>query len=140
MKDFYSLAQMALPVLTDIPRPRKLDEALIESCKSYGDAIRLCLEHRISRKNEGEIASYLGFKGAHLAKVKYGKGYLSSEQESILQRVCSNTAIKQWAEKCDRDLEKWLTRPEGEVPDHVKALLSQMVQEQIQSMGYVRVA
>lgn len=140
MKDFYSLAQMALPVLTDIPRPRRLEDALIDACKSYGDAICLCLESRIARKNEGEIASYLGFKGAHLAKVKYGKGYLSSEQETILQRVCSNTAIKQWAEKCERDLEKWMTRPEGEIPEHVKAMLSQMVQDEIKNMGYVRAA
>lgn len=140
MKDFYSLVQMSLPVLTEIPRPRKLDDALVERCKSYGDAVRLCIEHRIARKNEGEIASYLGFKGAHLAKVKYGKGYLSGEQESILQRACSNTAIRQWAEKCDRDLENWLAKPEGEVPEHLKAMLERMVQEQITSMGYTRAA
>lgn len=140
MKDFYHLVQLALPVLTDIPRPRKLDDALIEACKSYGDAVRVCLDHRIARKNEAEIAGCLGFKGAHLSKVKYGKGYLSSEQEAILQRACSNTAIKQWAQKCERDLEKWLTKPEGDVPEHLKAMLSQMVQEEIKSLGYVRAA
>lgn len=140
MKDFYSLVQMSLPVLTEIPRPRKLDDALVEGCKNYGDAVCLCLNQRIARKNEGEIAGYLGFKGAHLAKVKYGKGYLSSEQETILQRACSNTAIKQWAEKCERDLEKWLAHPDGEVPEHLRAMLERMVKEEIVNMGYARTA
>lgn len=140
MRDFYRLAQAALLVLTDIPPPRKLDDALIDACKTYGDAVRTCLNHRIARKNEAEIAGLLGFKGAHLSKVKYDKGYLSSEQETILQRACSNTAIKQWAEKCERDLEKWLNKPEGDVPEHVRAILAQMVQDEIKSMGYVRAA
>ena len=59
MKSFYSLAQKVLPVLTEIPPPRPLDDALIDACQNYGDAVRLCLEYRISRKNEGEIAGYL---------------------------------------------------------------------------------
>ncbi|MDW9242908.1 hypothetical protein [Burkholderia cepacia] len=138
MKDFNRLAQMALPVLLEIPAPRAIEPALIESCETYSDAVCLCLERRIRRLREGEIAEYLGFKGPHLAKVKGGKGYLTSDQEAILQRLCSNTAIEQYAEKRRADLDRMLQRPDL-APD-VEALVERLVAQKLAEAQLARVA
>jgi hypothetical protein len=98
MKRFDDLVQVALPVLTEIPKPRLLEHVLVETCEDYGDAIRLCLDKRIRRMRESEIAEYLGFSAPHLTKVKNGQGYLTTDQELILQHLCSNWAICQYAE------------------------------------------
>ncbi|QTO46357.1 hypothetical protein [Burkholderia latens] len=138
MKDFNHLAQAALPVLMQIPAPRQIEQILIEGCKTYADAVCLCLDKRIRRLNEGEIAEYLGFKGPHLAKVKGGKGYLTSDQEAILQRLCSNTAIEQYAEKRRNDLDRMLKAPDVD-PD-VAALVERLVAQKLAEAQRARTA
>jgi len=113
---------------------------LIESCKDYTDAVRLCLDKRIRKMQEGEIAAYLGLKRAQLAKVKMNLAKLSSEQEVLLQHLCSNWAIKQFREMEEERLAKWLEKPTAEIPPEMQAAVAQMVREQIASMGYVKVA
>ena len=138
MKDFNRLAQSALPVLMQIPEPRQIDPALVEACQTYADAVCLCLDKRIRRLREGEIAEYLGFKGPHLAKVKGGRGYLTSDQEAILQRLCSNTAIEQYAAKRRADLDRMLKVPDVD-PD-VAALVERLVAQKMAEAQQSRVA
>lgn len=111
MKNFNDLMQLALPVLMEIPKPRQLDTGLIETCEDYGDAIRLCLDKRVRRIREGEIAEYLGFAAPHLTKVKNGQGYLTTDQELILQHLCSNWAIAQYAEMRKNQLAELIESP-----------------------------
>lgn len=111
MKNFNDLMQLALPVLMEIPKPRHLDTGLIETCEDYGDAIRLCLDKRVRRIREGEIAEYLGFAAPHLTKVKNGQGYLTTDQELILQHLCSNWAITQYAEMRKNQLAELIESP-----------------------------
>lgn len=129
MKSFYELAQLALPVLTNIPEPRELDKALIESCKDYSDAICLCLDSRIRKLQEGEIAAYLGFKRAQLAKVKMGLARLDRDQESLLQRLCSNKAIKQYSDMRDQQLDDMIEKPG--MPAGMEALVARLVEERM---------
>lgn len=129
MKSFYELVQIALPVLTNIPEPRQLDKALIESCKDYSDAVCLCLESRIRKLQEGEIAAYLGFKRPQLAKVKMGLGRLDRDQEALLQRLCSNKAIQQYSEMRERQLEEMIEKPE--IPAGMEALVARLVEERM---------
>jgi hypothetical protein len=126
---FYRRVQAALPVLTTIPDPRRLDDALIESCKDYRDAVTLCLDSRIRKMQEGEIAAYLGLKRAQLAKVKMGLAKLSTEQETILQRLCSNTALRQYADKCERDIDNLIDKP-GISPD-VEEMVNRLVAQKV---------
>jgi hypothetical protein len=140
IKSFYRLVQEAIPILTTIPEPRHIDGALIESCKDYSDAVRLCLDNRIRKLQEGEIAVHLGFRRAQLAKVKMGLAKLSSEQEALLERLCSNRAITQFRDMQEKQLDKWLAKPEVEIPEEMKAVVAQLVRDQIASMGYVRAA
>jgi hypothetical protein len=115
MKNFNDLMQLALPVLMEIPKPRLIDEGLIASCEDYGDAIRLCLDKRVRRIRESEIAEYLGFRPPHLAKVKNGQGYLTSDQELVLQHLCSNWAIGQYADMRKKQIAELIDSPEAEI-------------------------
>ncbi|PXW23387.1 hypothetical protein [Paraburkholderia caballeronis] len=115
MKNFNDLMQLALPVLMEIPKPRLLEEGLVESCDDYGDAIRLCLDKRIRRVRESEIAEYLGFSAPHLTKVKNGQGYLTTDQELVLQHLCSNWAISQYAEMRKSQLAELIDSPAAKI-------------------------
>ena len=125
MNSLYDLVQIALPILTEIPKPRLIEEAEIKACANYGDAVRLCLKHRIRRLNESEIARCLGFMPPHLVKVKNGKGYLSSDQEVMLQRLCSNWAIQQYQEMREREMAE-LMNDQAETPEQ---MIQRMVDE-----------
>ncbi|MDN7965887.1 hypothetical protein [Burkholderia multivorans] len=111
MKSFNDLVQLALPILMEIPKPRHIAIEEVRQCRDYGDAVRLCMRKRLRRLNEGEIASYLGFSAPHLTKVKNGKGYMTSDQELILQHLCSNWAISQYAEMRKSQLAEMIETP-----------------------------
>lgn len=98
MKNINDLLQYSLPLISEIPKPRYLDDALVTDCQDYGAAVRLCIGERIRRMSEAEIAECLGFKPPHLSKVKQGRGYLTADQEVILQYLCSNWSIRQYQE------------------------------------------
>lgn len=115
MKSFNDLMQLALPVLMEIPKPRAIDQELIETCTDYSDAIRLCLDKRMRRIRESEIAEYLGFSAPHLTKVKNGRGYLTTDQELVLQHLCSNWAITQYADMRKSQLEELIDSPQAEI-------------------------
>lgn len=115
MKNFNALMQLSLPVLMEIPKPRTLEQGLIDLCDDYGDAIRLCLDKRIRRIRESEIAEYLGFSAPHLTKVKNGQGYLTTDQELVLQHLCSNWAISQYAEMRKNQIAELLDSPQTEI-------------------------
>jgi hypothetical protein len=138
MKSFYDLAQAVLPILTDIPEPRDLDKALIAACKDYSDAVTACLDNRIRKMQEGEIASYLGWKRAQLAKVKMGIGKLNRDQEEILQRLCSNTAIDQYSAMRKQELEDMIEKPG--LPAGMEALVARLVEERMAKEKEMRAA
>lgn len=115
MKNFNELVQLSLPVLMEIPKPRFLEDGLIETCEDYGDAIRLCLDKRVRRMREGEIAEYLGFAAPHLTKVKNGQGYLTTDQELVLQHLCSNWSISQYAEMRKSQIAEMIDSPAAEI-------------------------
>lgn len=104
MKNFNDLRQAALPLLMEVPKPRRLDDALIDAVSSDADAVRMCIEHRVRRLPEGEIAECLGLKKAHLSRVKSGTHNLTRAQQIVLQYLCSNTSIDQYAERITAEI------------------------------------
>jgi hypothetical protein len=69
------------------------------------------LDKRVRRIREGEIAEYLGFAAPHLTKVKNGQGYLTTDQELVLQHLCSNWAISQYSEMRKRQIAEMIETP-----------------------------
>ena len=104
MKNFNDLRQAALPLLMEVPKPRRLDDAILDAVQSDADAVRACIEHRVRRLPEGEIAECLGLKKAHLSRVKSGSHNLTRAQQIVLQYLCSNTAIDQYAERITAEI------------------------------------
>lgn len=131
MNSFYTRVQEALPVLTTIPSPRKLDDALIESCKNDADAVCMCLDNRIRKMQEGEIAWHLGLKRAQLSKVKMGLAKLSRDQEVILQRLCSNWAIRQYAEMREREIGRLIEQDRPALSPEMQAVVTQLVEQRL---------
>jgi len=111
MKTFNDLLQLSLPLISEIPRPRFLDDALIANLDDYSDAVRLCINSRLRRMSEAEIANCLGFSAPHLAKVKAGRGYLTTDQALVLQHLCSNWAIRQYDESRRQQLAEMTETP-----------------------------
>lgn len=99
MKNFDDMRQIALPLLSEVPKPRRLDDALIDSVKTDADAVKLCIQYRVRRFTEGELAETIGLKKAHFSRVKSGTHNLTRAQQTVLQYLCSNTAIDQYAER-----------------------------------------
>lgn len=99
MKNINDLLQHSLPMLMLVPPPKRLDEILINSLNNFGEAVALCVKVRVCGLTQQQIANYLGFSNPHFTKVLQGKGYLSADQISILERLCSNKAISQYQEK-----------------------------------------
>jgi len=115
MKTFNDLLQLSLPLISEIPRPRFLDDALIANLDDYSDAVRLCINSRLRRMSEAEIANCLGFSAPHLAKVKSGRGYLTTDQALVLQHLCSNWAIRQYDEARRQQLAEMTETPEEQI-------------------------
>ncbi|QGZ66390.1 hypothetical protein [Paraburkholderia acidisoli] len=90
--------------------------------------------------SEAEIAGYLGFSGPHLAKVKMGKGYLTTDQELVLQRICSNWAIRQYAARRETQLEEMIEKTEPALSPEMQALVSRLVEEQLSQRLETRAA
>lgn len=110
MKNFDAV-QMALPLLMEMPKPKRLDEALIEQIRSDADAVKVCLHHRIRRLTEGEIAEQLGLKKAHFSRVKAGSHNLTRAQQTVLQYLCSNYAIDQYGERIAQQIQEATETP-----------------------------
>lgn len=52
MKSFDDMRQAALPLLMEVPKPRRLDDALIDAVSSDAEAVRLCIERRVRRHRD----------------------------------------------------------------------------------------
>ena len=100
MKNFMELRQAALPRLRDFH------------------------QQRVRRLPEGEIAECLVLKRAHLSRVKSGSHNLTRAQQIILQYLCSNTAIDQYAERITAEIAEATETP----ADTIARLQSELAQ------------
>lgn len=124
MKNFMELRQAALPLLMEVPKPRRLDAALLDGVTNDAAAVCLCIEQRVRRLPEGEIAGCLGLKRAHLSRVKSGSHNLTRAQQIILQYLCSNYAIDQYAERIEDKIAEATETP----ADTIARLQSELAQ------------
>lgn len=115
MKNINDLLQMSLPMLMLVPPPKRLDEQMISNLANFGEAVRLCVKERVSGLTQAQIAKYLGFSNPHFTKVLQSKAYLSSDQISILERLCSNKAISQYQERVNATVAEAVETPDQKI-------------------------
>lgn len=111
MKSFNQLKQSVLPMLMEVPKPRRLDESIIDAIHSDAEAVCACIHHRVRRITEGEIAEHIGLKKAHLSRVKSGTHNLTRAQQIVLQYLCSNFAVDQYGERIAQQIQEATETP-----------------------------
>lgn len=86
--------QTQLRMLTEIPKPRKVESALLTTCSSLLDAVHLCIH--LSRLPHYHIAEKLGVDKGHWTRMMQGRAHFPTNKLTELMRVCGNYAPMQW--------------------------------------------
>jgi len=80
--------------LTEIPKPRKVEGALLSTCDSLLDSIHLCIH--LSRLPHYHIAEKLGVDKGHWTRMMQGQAHFPTNKLKSLMEVCGNYAPMQW--------------------------------------------
>lgn len=92
--------EMRLLAAMEAQPKQRADEALIRQCRTYRDAVRLCIT--LGRLTENQIADRLGItRGAFSQILNRGgtekrKRYLDPDMFGDIEIMCGNTAISQY--------------------------------------------
>ncbi len=83
------------------PLPVELPEHLISLCKTYRDAVKLCMNHSIVPYTQGQWAEYMGMNEGSLSLIlnyreKGRKRNLDPDLFDLIQRKAGNSAIDQF--------------------------------------------
>lgn len=81
-------------MLSEVPKPRKVETALIQTCHSCLDAIHLCIH--LSRLPHYVIAEKLGIDKGHWTRMMQGQANFPPNKIKSLMDVCGNYAPIQW--------------------------------------------
>jgi len=81
------------------PKPALLDDALIDSCCTAHDAIKLCWRLRAVKLDQNTAAAKCEIKPPHFSNILKGKKYLPPNKIVLFQEVMGNLAITQFLAK-----------------------------------------
>lgn len=94
------LDQMHLPLLCRLDAPSVVSPNLIDACKSYRDAVKLCWElRRIRNMTQQRLAEEAGLYAPHVTcylRDSNRQRDLPGAAVRAFQWACGNTAISQW--------------------------------------------
>ena len=82
---------------------KKIDEDLVKRCDTEQAAFRLCINQSRAHRPQQDLADDLGVSRSSLNTILNSDmgerpRYLSRANQVVLQQLCQNTAIDQWAE------------------------------------------
>lgn len=88
---------------------RRLDDALIARLKTEQAAMRFCMSRSKVKYTDEEYAKQLGMSRGHFNTIINSDHSdrvrnMSRVNQELLQLICQNTAIDQWASLCRRGL------------------------------------
>lgn len=112
------MIQRTIPLMGEIRPPRDLPAALIESCETKEDAIRLCWSMRRDKSmTMTKAAERMDLSKGQLSKIIDGYSGMRGNQERAFQFICGNRAITQflaWEMGCQLIDERWEDRRANE--------------------------
>lgn len=73
-----------------------VDEAQIKACKSFKDALRLCMRLSRVKRTQSDLASQAGINACQFSKVLHGDFHLPGDSITQIEKLCGNTAMTQW--------------------------------------------
>jgi hypothetical protein len=89
--------QRPLRMLTEQPRPRKVEDALLGTCGCLLDAIHLCIH--LSKLPHYVIAEKLGVDRGHWTRMMQSQAHFPTNKMQMLMEVCGNYAPAQFLAK-----------------------------------------
>ena len=90
------MEQREMPVLGDVKTIRKdVPKHLIEACTCKQQAIQLCVQW--SGIQHGALAEILEIDKGNFSRMMTGSAQFPHNKENLLQDVCGNEAVLEWA-------------------------------------------
>lgn len=86
--------QIPLRVLAEMPKPRKVEQHFLTTCKDLLDAIHLCIH--LSRLAHYVIAEKLGIDRGHWTRMMQGHAHFPTRKLGALMQICGNYAPMQF--------------------------------------------
>lgn len=94
------MEQIALPLLCRLDAPSIVAPSLINQCKSYRDAVKLCWHlRRVRNMTQQRLAEEAGLYAPHVTCYLHDSKRqrdLPGHAVKAFEWVCGNTAISQW--------------------------------------------
>lgn len=87
-------SQRQIIPVAEVPRPRKIEGALLQTCGSLLDAIHLCIH--LSRLPHYAIAEKLGVDKGHWTRMMQGQAHFPTNKINSLMQLCGNFAPMQY--------------------------------------------
>lgn len=83
-----------------MPAPVLLPEADIALCKTFRDALGLCIQRSRVKRSQGDLARSVGIHPTQFSKILHGAKaqdwHLDPEKIAELEMQCGNHAMTQW--------------------------------------------
>lgn len=86
--------QRPLRMMAEMPKPRKVEEALLRTCSCLLDAIHLCIH--LSRLPHYVVAEKLGVDRGHWTRMMQSQAHFPTNKMQLLMEVCGNYAPMQY--------------------------------------------
>jgi len=86
--------QMPLRMLSEMPKPHKVEPHYLHTCNDLLDAIHLCIH--LSRLPHYAIAEKLGIDRGHWTRMMQGQAHFPTRKMKMLMEVCGNYAPMQY--------------------------------------------
>jgi plasmid maintenance system antidote protein VapI len=73
-----------------------VDEAQIKTCKTFKDALRLCMKLSRVKRTQSDLASQAGVNACQFSKILHSDFHLPGDAIATIEKLCGNTAMTQW--------------------------------------------
>jgi plasmid maintenance system antidote protein VapI len=73
-----------------------VDESQLKACKSFKDALRLCMKLSRVKRTQSDLALQAGINVCQFSKIIRADFHLPGDAIAVIEKLCGNTAMTQW--------------------------------------------
>jgi plasmid maintenance system antidote protein VapI len=73
-----------------------VDEAQLKACKTFKDALRLCMKLSRVKRTQADLASQAGINVCQFSKIIRADFHLPGDSIASIEKLCGNAAMTQW--------------------------------------------
>jgi len=86
--------QRALPLLAEVKPPQRVPRALVELCKSSGEAVLLAILY--GKKSASQVAEAIGMERAQLSRIVSSNAHMPADLARNFAYAVGNWGWQQW--------------------------------------------